>query len=115
MNASIINRSQTTGFDRTRQYLRANGLCKQIRKHVCTKLDELQTRIEKDAKPIKQLNLEIFDSEGDRGIKEDDGKDAGEVNSVTLMMRRMSMMMRRMTMLVTNSDNDDYDNCDNDN
>ena len=31
----------------------------------------------------KKLNLEIFDSEGDRGSREDDGKDAGAANYVT--------------------------------
>ena len=29
------------------------------------------------------MNLEIFDSEGDRGSREDDGKDAGAANYVT--------------------------------
>ena len=43
----------------------------------------MQTHIEADGKLRKRLNLEIFDSEGDRGSREDDGKDAGAVNYVT--------------------------------
>ena len=35
-----------------------------------------------DAKLRNNQNLDIFDSDGDRGIKEDDGNDAGSVNHV---------------------------------
>ena len=51
------------------------------------KIRQITDTHKKVCKTKKQLNLDILDSEGDRGIKEDDGKDAGEVNSFTLMMR----------------------------
>ena len=59
----------------------------------------------------KKLNLEIFDSEGDRGSREDNGKDAGAVNYVTDLLIMITKIVLIMMMVVTHSDDNDYDNC----
>ena len=42
------------------------------------KIRQITDTHKKVCKTKKQPNLDILDSEGDRGIKEDDGKDAGD-------------------------------------